>query len=376
MNAAPSDSVFRLCYAAAHVVMKDAYREVPHRHDAPGDAETIAEYVDWDATMAIRTHLDALGFGIAEAMDTAQRFSLGWTSARQLIERCAALQLKNGFVAGAGYDQSPDPSNTTELIDAVIEQATLIENLGGEVIILPMPWLTANHSTPSTYVHVYKSIVEALRGPIFIHWLGEAFMPALKGYFPGDSFCDVMAIDPAKIRGAKISLLDADIERTIRTRLLDSDQIVLTGDDFNFGELIKGDDSSVLRMTQVGSRTIPIGHFSHALLGILDAVAEPVSRALAQLERGDLATYNAIMPSCEELGRWIFQEPTQFYKSGLAFLAWVNGLQQNPMLINHEERNRDRTYYERTAELAIAAGVIRGRSDLRARLASLDHYLA
>jgi len=358
MNDQSSENVFRLCYAAAHVVMKDDYAEVPHRHDAPGDPETIAEYVDWDATMGVRTHLDSLGYGIAEAMDTAQRFSLGWTSAKQLIERCAALNLQNGFVAGAGYDQSPNPSKTSELIDAVIEQAMMIEDLGGEVILLPMPWLTANNADPGTYVKVYTEIIRPLRGPIFTHWLGEAFMPALKGYFPGESFYDIMAIDPSKIRGAKISLLDLNTEREIRSRLLQSDQIVLTGDDFNFGNLIKGENTDVLRTTTVGSREIPIGHFSHALLGILDAVAEPVSRALEHLEHDNTSEYDDIMMPCEELGRWIFQEPTQFYKSGLAFLSWLNGLQDNPMLINHEELNRDAVYYKRTAELAQQAGCL------------------
>lgn len=365
----------RLCYAAAHVVMNDAYIDVPHRHDAPGAADAIAKHIDWDTTMAVRKHLDVLGFGIAEAMDTAQRFSLGWTGARQLIERCAALNLCNGFVAGAGYDQSPNPANTTELIDAVIEQASLIEALGGEVVILPMPWLTANNANAATYVDVYEAIVRPLRGPVFTHWLGEAFMPALKGYFPGDSFFDVMAIDPAKIRGAKISLLDADIERTIRARLIESDQIVLTGDDFNFGALIRGDNQTVLRTTAIGNRQVPVGEFSHALLGILDAIAEPVSRALVLLEEDDYEEYDAIMGPCEELGRWIFKEPTQFYKSGLAFLSWLNGLQPNPMLINHEERNRPRSYYDRTLKLAGRAGVVVDDELARERLVQLDAFI-
>jgi dihydrodipicolinate synthase/N-acetylneuraminate lyase len=376
MSAPPTTAVHRLCYAAAHVALDDGYARVNHTVQNPGNADEIAVHIDWDTTMALRTRLDGLGFGIAEAMDTAQRFALGWPGAQELMKRCAALNLENGFVAGAGYDQNPGASSQAELVDAVVDQGKFIESIGGEVIVLPMPWLTAHLADAETYVDVYRAIVEPLDGPVYIHWLGEAFMPALKGYFPNDSFERVMALDAPKIRGVKISLLDADRERQIRSALMRSEQIVLTGDDFNFGGLIRGDDQTVQGTIAIGNRAVAFGEFSHALLGVLDAVAEPVSRALDALERGDLAAYDAIMAPCEELGRWIFQTPTQFYKSGLAFLAWANGLQSNPMLVNHEERNRPRSYYERTLELAERAGAVIDSATARERLAEIDRYLA
>ncbi len=366
----------RLSYAAAHIVMDDRYAELPHRHEAPGIADEIASYVDWKATVAIRTKLNSFGFGIAEAMDTAQRFSIGWAIACDLIDRTAKLNLRNGFVAGAGYDQHESIGSTSELVDAVVEQADFIESRGGIVILLPMPWLTLAQADADQFDYVYREIINAVKGPIFIHWLGEAFMPTLKGYFPGDSFFDVMAIDAEKVRGVKISLLDAKAERDIRARLLQTQQIVLTGDDFNFGSLILGDDRAVQREVKIGHRAVRIGNYSHALLGILDAIAEPASIALRCLDAGDIQRYEELMMPCETLGRWIFQEPTQFYKSGLAFLSWMAGAQANPMLVNHEERSRPISYYERTAELAVRARVINDISLAESRLRALPRYLS
>lgn len=365
----------RLCYAAAHVALTDGYRDVPHRVDSPGRAEDFAEYIDWDATRRIRTALDGYGLGVAEAMDTAQRFSLGWRNAKALIDAAAEMQLENGFIAGAGYDHVESIEGADELVSAVVYQGRFIADRGGVVIILPMPWLTEKNAPAEVYVDVYGRIVDALKGPVFVHWLGEMFLPALRGYFPGESFFDVLALGPEKIRGAKLSLLDAAFERRARGRLLELDQVVLTGDDFNFSELILGDDQRVVRETAIDVRRVPLGNFSHALLGVLDAVAEPAALALRYLAAGDVETYRELMAPCEVLGRWIFQEPTQYYKAGIAFLAWLNDLQPNPMLINHEERTRSYEYYVETARLAAQAGVLKNSERAAERVAEMRAYL-
>jgi hypothetical protein len=348
----------RLCYAAAHVVMKDGYRSIPHSVDSPGAADELAEWIDWETTLSYRRYLDSFGFGIAEAMDTAQRFSLGWENAYRLISECGQLDLSVGMIAGAGVDHLPHINSKTDLIDGVIFQAKEIQEAGGDVILLPMAWLTEQNADAVTYVEVYQSIVDSLDGPLFVHWLGEMFAPNLAGYFPGKSFFKIMEHDPSKIKGAKLSLLDANFEMFARARLHQHDQILLTGDDFNFSSLILGDDPSIEKVITIGSHSVNVGSFSHALLGIFDGIAEPVSRAMQCLTNGDESGYTVLMEPCEALGQCIFQEPTQYYKSGLAFLSWLNGRQHNAMLINHEETMRSSEYYEQVYTLALKAQAV------------------
>jgi len=356
----------RLAYAATRIVLQDNYAGVAHSVERPGAAAEIAEAVDWDATSDLRRRLDTLGFGVAEAMDTAQRFEVGWQTAERLILNCGKLGLANGFVAGAGVDHLPVIESPADLVEGVVHQARVIQEAGGDVILLPLQWLAQSGCDAETYVAVYSQIIERLDGPLFVHWLGEMFQPQLAGYFPEDSFQRVMDSAPEKVRGAKLSLLDADREVRLRRVLLANDQVLLTGDDLHFAELILGGDAQgssqvapVERWVPVGTRTAALGDFSHALLGVLDAVAEPASLALSFLDRGDRETYLTLMRPCEDLGRCLFQAPTRHYKAGLAFLAWLNGLQPNPMLANHEERARDRDHYLRAAELACAAGALR-----------------
>lgn len=348
----------RLAYAATHLVMADSYADVTHSLASPGSPSEIAEHIDWPATMKLRSRLDSLGFGIAEAMDTAQRFEIGWKNAERLIQSCGALQTAHGFVAGAGVDHLEAVNGKSDLIDGVVFQARAIQAAGGIPILLPLLWLAENRATEQDYVTVYGEIIAQLEGPLYVHWLGEMFHPGLAGYFPGDSFERILALDPAKVRGAKLSLLDAEHERGVRERILERDQIILTGDDFHFADLIAGDDPAVLRTTRIAGSDVPLGRFSHALLGVFDAIARPVSVALAHLERGELDAYTRVMAPCEELGQWLFQSPTRHYKAGLAFLAWLNGLQNNAMIANHEERARDAQHYRKAFELATAAGAI------------------
>lgn len=356
----------RLAFAATHVVMRESYRKLSHTLDAPGTAAEIADSIDWEATRALRVRLDSLGFGIAEAMDTAQRFFIGWETAKRLIEECGSLDLTHGFIAGAGVDHLDSVTSTRELIDGVVFQIAAIQAAGGQAIILPMPYLTANGLDESEYVEVYGAIIRESEGPLHVHWLGEMFLPALAGYFPGDSFRTVMALDPEKVRGAKLSLLDDALELELRRELRARDQILLTGDDFHFARLIRGGDpassepagAAIDDWTRIGSHHTALGDFSHALLGIFDGIAKPAGLALELLARGDGQRFLDLMLPCEELGRWLFREPTRHYKAGLAFLSWLNGFQDNFMLVNREERARDRDHYLRAARLASDAGVI------------------
>ena len=357
----------RLVYAATHVCLDEDYAEVEHALETPLVAAEVTGHIDWDATLALRTRLDALGFGIAEAMDTAQRFQIGWDNASQLIERTGALKLANGFVAGAGVDHLDEIGDLHELVEAVVFQARFIQEAGGIPILLPLVRLAQQGAEEEDYVRVYSAIIERLEGPLFVHWLGEMFLPALEGYFPGESFERVMAVDPSKVRGAKLSLLDAELERRLRRRLLERDQLLLTGDDFHFGELMAG--APARRTTQLAGREVPLGDFSHGLLGIFDAIAEPASVALALLARGDLERYRALMAPCERLGRHLFQAPTQNYKAGLAFLSWLSGAQPNAMLVQHEERARSVEHYVEAARLASEAGVITDAPGAARRLA-------
>ncbi|HZN41560.1 MAG TPA: DUF993 family protein [Planctomycetota bacterium] len=373
------NTVLRLCYAALHVVLRPEYKRLGHTLARPGDPRVIEEHIDWAATMRLRTAMDRHGLGVAEAMDTAQRFHLGWPSARRLIAECGALKLANGFCAGAGTDQVPAIRSMLDLVDAVVEQCSYITSHGGIPVILPMPWLCEQDAGESDYVDVYEAIVRQVRGPVFVHWLGAMFLPALSGYFPGRSFQRVMALDPAVVRGCKVSLLDADFEVRTRRELLPREQIVLTGDDFHFGRMILGGDAppapggggkpSGSGTTTIGSRRVALGDWSHALLGILDAIALPMRQALRCLAGGDEQGFLRITDRCEELGRHVFEEPTQHYKAGLAFLAWANGLQQDFTLVNGEERMRDREHYLRCGELARAANAVLDPAVFERRLA-------
>jgi len=366
---ADSGAVFRLCYGALHVVMQPSYRALGHSLAQPGDPAVIEEHIDWPATVALRREMDAHGIGIAEAMDTAQRFFLGWPAAQRLIAATGALKLANGFCAGAGTDQLPSIESRTQLVDAVVEQCHFIRSHGGIPVILPMPWLCQTQASEQEFVDVYAAIIGQLDGPVFLHWLGPMFLASLEGYFPGVSFDRIMALEPSVVRGCKLSLLDQEFEEKVRRQLLPREQIVLTGDDFHFGALIRGDGKQPTRTTMVGDRRVALGDFSHALLGILDAIGAPTRAAIDALQAGDAAGFDARMDPCEELGKYVFQNPTQHYKAGLAFLSWLNGSQNNFMLINREDLQRSRDHYLRCAELARQAGCVRDAATFDARLA-------
>ncbi|MEM9382890.1 MAG: DUF993 family protein [Planctomycetota bacterium] len=361
----------RRCYAAGHVVMAADYAGVPHSVGSPGSADEIAASIDWDATLDHRRRLDAQGMGIAEAMDTAQRFELGWTGARALLERTGGLGLANGMIGAASTDHLERIEGLDDLTRGLIEQVEIVRSLGGVPILLPQPWLTENGATEDDYVRVYADVVDASEGEVLLHWLGEVFHPAMRGYFPGHSARRILAHDPEKVRGIKLSLLDRAMEEGLRAEIADRGQVVLTGDDHNFLALLEGSSQEHVDLAPLGGLPLRGGAFSHALLGIFDTVARPAALALRLLEVGDVERYRALMGACERLGRVIFEAPVQRYKAGIAFVAWLNGQQPNPMLANHEERTRDLDHYVRVAELASEAGVLEDAGLAAERLGGL-----
>ena len=324
--------VARRVYAAAHVA---AVR---------GPA---GEVVDWEATLRFREHLWAHGFGVAEAMDTAQRgMGLSWDLARELIARSASAA-HGALACGAGTDQLADGESypIPRIIDAFASQMAFVQSAGADVILMASRALAASARGPGDYLEVYGSLLQAAERPVILHWLGEAFDPALRGYWGGtdfetaaDTVLSLLDRYGDKVDGVKLSVLDAGREVALRRRLPPGVRLY-TGDDFGYGELIRGDAQ---------------GH-SDALLGAFAAITAPAAAALAALDRGDLAGYDAAMAPTVALSRLIFEPPTFYYKVGVAFLAWLNGFQPQFAMLGGLQRQRPARHLIRVFELAAAA---------------------
>ena len=349
----------RVAYAAAHVVA-DALAEQDPWLDAK---------VDWDRTIAFRQHLWSLGLGVAEAMDTAQRgMGLDWVGAQQLIRLSldAARDVPGALIAsGAGTDHlAPGPDVTVDdVIRAYEEQCAAVEAMGGRIILMASRALAKAAESPADYERVYARVLSQVRQPVIIHWLGEMFDPALEGYWGnGDHMramevaLDVIHAHAAKVDGVKISLLDDQKEIAMRRRLPEGVRMY-TGDDFNYAELIAGDAQ---------------GH-SDALLGIFDPIAPAVGGAMAALAQNDLATFHAILAPTVPLSRHIFRAPTRFYKTGVVFMAWLNGHQDHFTMVAGQQSTRSIQHLSELFRLADAAGLLsdpeRAASRMRALLA-------
>jgi Protein of unknown function (DUF993) len=336
----------RRVYAAAHVASVA-------RASAGG-----ADLIDWEATLRFRDHLWAHGFAVAEAMDTAQRgMGLSWWLARELIastaERAAARRAAGGFAGlacGAGTDHlAADMAHSlSAIIDAYSAQLAFVESAGAGVILMASRALAAAARGPKDYLDVYGTLLRQASRPVILHWLGEAFDPALRGYWGGGDFESAAAtvldlVDQAgdKVDGIKLSVLDASKEVTLRRRLPAGIRLY-TGDDFGYADLIRGDEA---------------GH-SDALLGAFAAVTAPAAAALHALDAGDLGGYEAAIGPTVPLSRLIFEEPTYYYKAGVAFLAWLNGLQPHFSMLDGLERRRPASHLIRVFELAAAAGAL------------------
>jgi dihydrodipicolinate synthase/N-acetylneuraminate lyase len=306
--------------------------------------------IDWESTMRFRDHLWAHGFGVAEAMDTAQRgMGLSWDQARELITR-SADRAAGHLACGVGTDQLPEGGSfpLSEIIDAYAEQLAFVQATGASVILMASRALAGSARTPRGYLHVYGTLLAQADRPVILHWLGEAFDPALRGYWGSTDF-DVAAdtvlelIEQAggMVDGIKLSVLDAAKEVALRRRLPAGVRLY-TGDDFNYAELIRGD-----------------GHqHSDALLGAFAAVTAPAAAALHALDDGDTASYDTIMNATVPLSRLIFEEPTYYYKVGVAFLAWLNGLQPYFTMIGGLEGQRSVAHLISVFELAAGTGTL------------------
>ena len=334
----------RVAYSAAHVVA-----------DPLADADPwLDAAIDWDATIAYRRHLWDLGLGVAEAMDTAQRgMGLDWPTSLELIRRslAAAVDHPGALIAcGAGTDQlAPAPDLTIDdVIGAYEEQIEAIEALGGRIILMASRALAACARGPEDYHRVYDRILSQAREPVIIHWLGEMFDPALLGYWGHqdhhaamDVAVAVIGANRAKVDGVKLSLLDKHKELALRARLPDGVRMY-TGDDFNYAELIAGD----------GRR------YSDALLGIFDAIAPAASAALGALAADETAAFHDILAPTVPLSRHIFKAPTRFYKTGVVFMAYLNGLQDHFTMVGGQESARSVVHLAELFRLADAAGLI------------------
>lgn len=340
---APGRFASRTAYAAAHVVAD------PTQDQAPGRLPPI----DWETTLAFRRHLWSLGFGVAEAMDTAQRGSgVGWETASELIRRTAAEArlLDGAAVYGAMTDQIPPESKPglANITDAYREQVSFIEEQGGTAILMCSRHLAGVASSPREFITVYDEVISASSTPVMIHWLGEAFDPALAGYWgspdprqAADTVVELIQSHPGKVSGLKFSLLDADQEVDIRRRMPEG-TMMLTGDDLNFVELILGDSD---------------GH-SDALLGIFDPIAPVAAAAFQALDAGDVDTYRSLLEPTLPMSRHLFSTPTFHYKTGVTFLAYLNGFQDHFRMVGGAESARSLPHLARLLILADEAGLL------------------
>jgi len=337
-------SFTRIAYSAAHVVADPRKEQDPWLDCA----------IDWDATIAYRRHLWQLGMGVAEAMDTAQRgMGMDWPTSLELIRRSidASRDIKGAFLAsGAGTDHlAPENARSIDdVIRAYEEQVGAIEKLGGKIILMASRALAKVAKSPDDYHKVYDRILSQVKQPVIIHWLGEMFDPALAGYWGNadhmkamDAAVEAINRNAAKVDGVKVSLLDKDKEIAMRRRLAKGVKMY-TGDDFNYAELIEGDAEG----------------YSHALLGIFDAIAPAASAALTALAANDSKTFNEILAPTVPLSRHIFKAPTRFYKTGVVFMSYLNGQQNHFAMVGGQQSARSILHLAELFRLADRAGLL------------------
>jgi hypothetical protein len=334
----------RIAFAAAHVVA-----------DPLADSDPwIDTAIDWERTIAFREHLWDLGFGVAEAMDTAQRgMGMSWPDSLELIRRSvAAAKARNALVfSGAGTDQlaAEDAASIDDVIRAYEEQIAAIESFGGRIILMASRALAKVGRSGDDYAKVYGRILSQVKEPVIIHWLGDMFDPALAGYWGSndldtamDTALEIINAYASKVDGVKISLLDKDKEIAMRRRLARGVRMY-TGDDFNYAELIAGDERG----------------YSDALLGIFDAIAPAAAAALIALAKNDREHFDAILEPTVPLSRHIFKAPTRFYKTGVVFMAYLNGHQDHFTMVGGQESARSTLHLADIFRLADAAGLLR-----------------
>ena len=334
----------RLPYAAVHVVA-----------DAMADTSPIGPAaIDWERTLAFRRHIWSYGLGVAEAMDTAQRgMGLDWEASKQLIRRSVAEAKAVGgrIVCGAQTDQlaSGSARDLRDVEAAYEEQCEFVEAQGGQVVLMASRELARIAHGPEDYARVYDRVLSQLEQPALIHWLGEVFDPALAGYWGHADLDSAMAVcleiitaHKEKIEGLKLSLLDQKREIGMRARLPEGVRM-FTGDDFDYPTTIAGD----------GER------HSDALLGAFDMIAPAASAALLALDAGDENRFNAILEPTVHLSRHVFGTPTFYYKTGVVFMAYLNGHQDHFKMVGGLESGRSAVHLAKLFVLADKAGLLR-----------------
>ncbi len=339
----PKTPFNRVAFAAAHVVAD------PLRSNG----------IDWKGTLTYRRHLLGLGFGIAEAMDTSQRgMGLSWPDALELIRRSIEDAGENAALiySGCGTDHISEAATLDDVIAAYLTQLHAIQKLGGRIILMASRALVRVAKAPDDYVKVYSRVLQEADHPVVLHWLGPMFDPALRSYWGTNEFLpgmvtalQVITENVTKVDGIKVSLLDADKEIVMRQRLPASVKMY-TGDDFNYAELIAGDKNG----------------YSHALLGIFDAIAPAASVALSALAENKLEKFHSILAPTVPLSRLIFEAPTQLYKTGIVFLAWLNGHQEHFTMVNGAQSGRSIMHFAEIFRLADQANLLR-KPDLAAK---------
>jgi hypothetical protein len=334
----------RVAFSAAHVVA-----------DPLADADPwLSAAIDWDRTIAFREHIWDLGLGVAEAMDTAQRgMGLDWPTSLELIRRSVAASKARGnalVFSGAGTDHlAPEDAKTLDdVIRAYEEQIAAVEKAGGRIILMASRALARIGHSADDYAKVYNRVLGQVREPVIIHWLGDMFDPALANYWGTKNLDTAMDIavgiinaKSSKIDGVKVSLLDKQREIDMRRRL-DKNVKMYTGDDFNYAELIAGDTQG----------------FSHALLGIFDAIAPAASYALSRLAAGDAQGFHDVLGPTVPLSRHVFRAPTRFYKTGIVFMAYLNGHQDHFTMVGGQESARSTLHLAELFRLADKAGLL------------------
>jgi len=342
--AGPVVEFSRTVYAAAHVVV-DPFATVD-----PWDASPV---VDWDATLAFREHLYKLGFKVAEAMDTAQRGAgVDWPVARELIQRSLrhARAVGGDLACGVGTDQlAPVAGVTLAQVEAAYrEQLAVVEAESGRAILMASRALVQAARGPEDYLALYGRLLRDSSKPVVLHWLGEMFDPALRGYWGSteipkalETIIALVRQSASKVEGIKVSLLDARWEIDLR-RQLPAGVKMYTGDDFNYAELIAGDAR---------------GH-SHGLLGIFDPIAPIAAVALGELAAGRPERFRELLDPTVSLSREIFRAPTRHYKAGVVFLAWLNGHQKHFSMAGGLQSARGAVHFGKVFELADESGVL------------------
>jgi hypothetical protein len=314
----------------------------------------LSAAVDWDKTIAFREHVWDLGLGVAEAMDTAQRgMGLDWPTSLELIQRSVAAAKARGnalVFSGAGTDHlaPEDAKNLDDVIRAYEGQIAAVEKAGGRIILMASRALAKIGRNPDDYAMVYHRVLSQVAEPVIIHWLGDMFDPALANYWGKLDLNEAMDVavavinaNAAKVDGVKVSLLDAQREIDMRRRLGKNIKMY-TGDDFNYAELIAGDAQG----------------FSHALLGIFDAIAPAASYALSRLAAGDEAGFHDVLGPTVALSRHIFKAPTRFYKTGIVFMAYLNGHQDHFTMVGGQESTRSTLHLAELFRFADKAGLL------------------